>query len=141
MSKITEFLKSLGSTSEEIAQNLEIMGIKGEKCNGEFCPIIIAIYQKFPNMCSGLRTTFYHRSSGYVNFGPYGYLWVERSSNFVLTWNDCQTIDPCCPEAIGKFVKDFDNGKYPELVGKSQEQVRKEVLSKLSKQEKMALGI
>lgn len=89
----------------------------------------------------GLKALFLECSSGYRKFGSYGYIYCSASTTFKLTWNDCQIMDPHCPEVIGKFVKDFDNGKYPELEGKTQSQIKKDLLNKLSVEEKMALGI
>lgn len=141
MSKITEFLKSLGNSSNEIAENLQNMDIKGEIGNPDFCPIIKAIYKQFPNMSRGLKAVFYYYPSGYRSLGYYGYVWMNGKTIFQITWNDYQTIDPDCPEAIGKFVKDFDSGKYPFLIGKSKKELKKELLNKLTVEEKMILGI
>lgn len=117
------------------------MGIKGEMGNPDFCPIIKAIYKQFPNMSKGLKAIFYYYPSGYIKLGCYGYVWMNERTVFKITWNDCQTIDPDCPKAISKFVKDFDSGKYPELIGKSRKELKKELLNKLSIEEKMILGI
>lgn len=138
--KIEEFLESLGETSEEVANSLEQMGIKGECYNGEYCPVTKAIYQKFPNMSRGLRTLYEITTPGFVNT-IYGEIYQKRSSTVVVTWDDCQTLDPDCPKAIADFVKDFDNIKYPNLIGKSQAEFKEEVLAKLTKEEKMALGL
>jgi hypothetical protein len=35
----------------------------------------------------------------------------------VITWDDPQTLDPLCPEAIHSFMVNFDSGMYPELIG------------------------
>jgi hypothetical protein len=139
--KITEFLESLGNSSEEIAKNLSDMGIKGEVGNPQFCPIIKAIYHKMPDMSRGLKVLTIRYSSGYRKFGVYGYLWMNGYDAIKVTWNDCQTIDPHCPSVIGDFVRDFDSGKYPELVGKTRSETKKDILSKLTVEEKMALGL
>ena len=141
MSKITKFLESLGNSSEEIAKTLQEKGIKGEIGNWEFCPIIKAIYQEFPNMSKGLKALFYHYHAGYRSLGSYGFVWAESYTTFKLTWDDYQTIDPACPNVIGEFVKDFDARKYPELIGKSQKKLKEELLNKLTVEEKMILGI
>ena len=138
--KIGDFLKSLGSTSEEIADSLRNMDIKGEKTNGEFCPITKAIYKKFPNLSRGLKTYLMHSSGGYINT-VYGRLYVEPSVSCVVTWNDCQTIDPVCPQPIGRFVKDFDSSKYLDLVGDDAKTVAKKALEKLTREEILALGL
>lgn len=145
MSKIEDFLKSLGNTSEEVANTLEAMGINGEKSNPTFCPIIKSIYNEFPNLSKGLKVEILYRSAGYVNLGCYGKVWMNSSYSVVITWDDIQTMDPLCPEAVQQFVLDFDKGKYPNLVGKSETLTKKEVLTKLSniltKEERMVLGI
>lgn len=55
MSKIEGYLKSMGSTADEVAQYLRMEGIKGAKGDPCFCPIIKAIYHKFPNLSRGLK--------------------------------------------------------------------------------------
>ena len=69
------------------------------------------------------------------------YLWMNGYAAIKVTWNDCQVMDPPCPSVIGDFVDDFDCGKYPELVGKTCSEIKKDVLSKLTVEEKMALGL
>ena len=138
--KIEEFLKSLGNSSEEVANSLEKMGIKGECYNADFCPITKAIYQKFPKISKGLRTLYKITYPRYVST-VYNDIYVRGSTTIVVTWDDVQTIDPVCPKAVVDFVKEFDIKKYPRLIGKTQKDFKKEALSKLTKEEKMALGL
>lgn len=138
--KIEEFLKSLGSTSEEIADNLRKMDVKGEKENDKFCPVIKAIYKQFPNLSKGLIITFLYSPERYINT-VYGRLHIESSSSCIVTWDDRQTLDPICPAPIGQFVEDFDNGKYPDLVGDDVKTVAKKAREKLTKEELLALGL
>lgn len=137
---IEEFLESLGNTSEEVANSLEQMGIKGECYNGEYCPVTKAIYQKFPKMSRGLKTVYSITYPRYID-SIYGKLYIEGSNSVIITWDDIQTLDPDCPKAIADFVRNFDNRKYPNLIGKSQAEFREEVLARLTKEEKMALGL
>lgn len=139
--KITEFLKSLGSTSEEISASLLSMGITGEKCKPDFCPIVKAIYHKFPQMSKGLKVGFYYHPRRTCYMSGWGYFTINAHTSFKITWEDCQTSDPEVPEGIKEFVKDFDKGKYPFLEGKSKSELKKEILEKLTVEEKMVLGI
>lgn len=140
MSKIEEYLKSLGSTPQEVAENLELQGITGEIGNAQFCPVIKAIYKKFPKLSKGLIVQIRSNKGGYANFNGLT-LYFKRSERVVITWNDCQTTDPLCPQAVQDFVKEFDNGKYPHLEGLSQDQLKQQAINKLTLEEKLALGI
>ncbi len=115
MSKIEEFLQSLGSTSEEVADTLMSNGIHGRRYTTNACPIANAIYDKFPGVRDGLLVQHYKFSSGCKRLGVYGYVWHEASDEVAVTWDDVQTLDPTCPPAVKQFVIDFDNGKYPQL--------------------------
>lgn len=140
MSKIEEYLKSLGNTSQEVADNLELQGIKGEIRNAQFCPVIKAIYKQFPNLCKGLQILTQTSGGYYMNW--YGSkFYIKRSQSIVVTWRDSQTLDPSCPQAIKDFVKDFDNGKYPELIGLSQQEIKQQAIQKLTEEERLALWI
>lgn len=141
MSKIEDYLKSMGDTADDIAQFLRIEGIKGAKNDPCFCPIIKAIYHKFPNMSKGLKVDVYYDSSGYRNLGCYGSVYVDSRTYVAITWNDCQTQDPTCPAAIQDFVFKFDAGKYPDLVGESKSEMARKAKAKLTVEELMALKI
>lgn len=138
--KIDEFLKSLGSTSQEVADNLRNMGVKGEKYNEEFCPIIKAVYQNFPNLSGGLKARA-GNVPGYRCNTTYGWLYIKTSFGYEVTWDDCQTIDPICPEPVGRFIIDFDDGKYPDLVGDNIKTIKEKALKKLTKEEILSLGL
>lgn len=141
MSKISTYLASMGNSSQEVANHLELLGIKGQKSNPCFCPVIKAIYHKFPDLCKGLRVKIFASSAGYRNFGCWGLVWVEASEKVAVTWSDCQTLDPDCPPAVADFVRDFDAGKYPYLVGADDSVVAQQALAKLSIEERMALNL
>lgn len=132
---ITEILRSMGNTADEVADYLRQQGIKGERCKPSFCPVIIAIYKAIPDLCRGLRVD---TRAGWMTI--YGQR-IRIQPHVVVTWNDCQTSDPSCPQAIEDFVFKFDKGEYPDLIGKSKEISAKEALTKLTPQEKLALGL
>jgi hypothetical protein len=133
--KIVELLKSMGNTADEVAEYLRQQDIKGERCKPSFCPIIIAIYKAIPDLCQGLRVD---TRAGWMTM--YGQR-IPIQPYVVVTWNDCQTLDPSCPQAIEDFVFKFDRGEYPDLIGKSKEIAAKDALAKLTPQEKLALGL
>lgn len=141
MSKIEDYLNSMGETADEVALFLRKQGITGSIKECDFCPIIKSIYLKFPNLSPGLRVESVYYHAGYRRFGSYGYVFMEASSDVRITWGDIQTIDPTCPRAIKEFVANFDDGKYPELVGESKDDIRLRAVSKLTVEEKMALQI
>lgn len=141
MSKIEDYLKSMGSTADEVAQYLKMEGIKGAKKDPCFCPIIKAIYHKFPNLSRGLKVESVYYSAGYRSFGVYGYLYMEGRTVVRVTWSDCQTMDPDCPDAIKNFVLNFDDGQYPDLVGESSKEIAQKAISKLTIEERMALKL
>ena len=88
----SDFVKWLGNTSEEVANSLRALGVKGD--GGErSCPVAIAI-NKHANGWGG----------------------IQVDTNGYLTYGDCQIVDPQTTEAVQQFVKDFDAGKYPDLV-------------------------
>lgn len=102
--EISDYLKSLGETSEAVAQNLMAHGIKGIKESSTKCPIINAIYKYCPNCYPGL--TIYKSGCCYcIKF------------NRLLLMNPL-IIDPYLSQPIVDFIRDFDNGKYPELITK-----------------------
>lgn len=90
---LTKKLAELGNNSQEVAESLFKEGIKGKLRSKKDCPILNYLHRdmKFKGLTSPCH--------GYI------------------TWNDEQTMDPCCSEAVTKFMEDFDSGKYPELVG------------------------
>lgn len=102
---LSKFLKTIGNTSEEIANYLRTQGIKGRKTE-DCCPIAVALYKHTPTMPLGLNVR--HQTRG---FKP------NLIHSVRITWDDCQTLDPYCPEAVRQFVVDFDDGKYPDLEG------------------------
>lgn len=139
--KISEFLKSMGNTADEVADYCRQNKITGEIQNPTFCPVIKAIYAKFPNLSKGLKVTTYRIPDGYRDFGCYGVIWMEGRYVTKVTWNDCQTLDPETPQAVIDFVRKFDAKQYPDLIGTTQKELKKQTLQSLSVEQKMALGL
>lgn len=96
---INEYLKSLGETSEAVAQSLMAHGIKGIVRSPCACPIINGIYKSCPDYWPGLMI-------------------MGDNKYYSATLNDLQIMDPKLPQPVVDFMKDFDNGKYPELIAK-----------------------
>lgn len=90
---LTKKLVKLGNNSHEVAESLLKEGIKGKIKSTTHCPIL----------------NYLHRDMEFKG--------LTSPRQGYITWNDEQTIDPSCPEAVTKFMEDFDSGKYPELVG------------------------
>ena len=84
-------LRDLGNTPDEIAEKLQKLGIKGDRWSMYHCPIV----------------NFYNKFCGGLVFAPYvGHL---RSK-------DEQCLDPVVPGPVRDFMREFDNGKYTELM-------------------------
>lgn len=95
----SEFLQSLGNTSQEVADSLRRLGVKSKKpfdaasyCYN--CPIAVA-----------------------VNEHSNGWGGIKVSQNGYLTYSDSQIMDPKTTPAVQWFIQDFDKGLYPDLVG------------------------
>lgn len=90
----TEFLKSLGNTSEEVANSLRRLGVKSKPWGtpGYNCPLAVAVNE---------------HSCGW------GGIYVSPSG--CLTYRDSQIINPQTTTAVQQFVRDFDKGLYPDL--------------------------
>ena len=92
--KQRQALLSLGTTKEEVAQNLTKLGIKGGRYDCQKCPIANLIGQQ-----STFWESFWH--------GSIPIMWI----NTIV--NDKQY------KAIREFIKAFDNGEFPDLIGNS----------------------
>lgn len=91
----TEFMESLGDSSSAVAESLRVLSVKGfTDGRGCMCPIAVAI-----------------------NIHAKGWGGIRVSSNGYASYNDCQIMDPQSTQAVKDFVKDFDSGVYPDLVG------------------------
>jgi hypothetical protein len=89
----SEFVKSLGSTADEVAESLRRLGVKGRRRSRCECPIAVAVNKHAPGW-GGIRVS----GSGY------------------LSYNDVQIMDPQTTSAVQAFVRAFDDGSYPYLV-------------------------
>ena len=94
--KLSDYLNSLGTTSEEVAQSLRRAGIKGVRVSTCACPILKAIYDALPDYWPGLKI--------------YG-----KPPSYHASLGDSQICDPALPAAVIAFISDFDLGKYPDL--------------------------
>jgi len=92
MGAVSDFLKDMGNTSEEVAESIRKIGVKGVQKNPRHCPLALAIREKFPSTI-GLRV-----------------------GGNTMTYSDPQTMDPAHTPSTSQFVKDFDAGKYPDLI-------------------------
>lgn len=99
--KLSEYLKSLGNTPDEVADSLRRQGIKGVKESTYHCPILNAIYKACPDYWSGLKIT---------NGDKHGDHWYYHAG-----LDDCQIMDPSLPQPVMDFIGKFDCGEYPDL--------------------------
>lgn len=99
---LNEYLTSLGSSADEVAESLRQQHVRGRRGSTHQCPIIRGIYKACPDYWSGLRIV-----SGYKKQnGDWGY---------TATLRDSQIMDPTLPQAVMNFIGNFDEGKYPDL--------------------------
>lgn len=108
--KLSDYLKSLGNTADEVAESLRRQGIKGIKASTCKCPILNAIYTAIPDYWSGLRI---------VNGSKYGDHW-----SYYASLDDDQICDPTLPQPVMDFIGKFDEGGYPDLEAKVVREVK-----------------
>jgi len=111
---ISEYLKSLGETSEEVAESLRKQGVKGKVASHCHCPILNGIYQACPDYWTGLTIA----GGSKTQKGD----WYYHAS-----LHDYQIMDPQLPQPVMNFIGDFDTGKYPFLEAKVVKEVTKRV--------------
>lgn len=99
--RVSEYLKSLGNTAEDVAMSLRAQGIKGKKLSRNHCPILNGIYKACPDYWTGLRIVNGRKIDG---------KWYYHA-----TLDDAQIMDPTLPEPVMQFIGEFDEGKYPDL--------------------------
>lgn len=88
-------MKTLGYSSGAVAASLVALKVKGRReVSGSHCPVAVAI-------------NIY--SSGWGDVRVY--------KGGLVTYNDSQIINPQSTQAVKDFVKDFDAGMYPGLIG------------------------
>lgn len=100
--KVKDFLKSLGTGPNKVAENLKEMKIKGYRAESNSCPITKALRKNFKNL-KGISTDSDSPQCRWVT--------VE----FDYRREDCSVK---VPSAVAKFVQKFDNNDYPELAFK-----------------------
>ncbi len=101
---ITEFLTSLGTTADEVADSLRAAGIRGIRSSMCNCPILNAVYQALPDYWPGL-----------VILGSV----TKNGRSYRATLGDSQICDPRLTPAIEDFIAKFDSGSYPDLAAGS----------------------
>lgn len=104
---IDEYFKSLGDTSEKVADSLKNQGIKGVKLSTCHCPIVNAVYKAIPDYWPGLKI---HSET-------------THGTQYRAKLNDAQIFDPKLPGPVQDFIADFDYGKYPDLEVKEVKEV------------------
>lgn len=90
--QVQNFLKSLGSGPNKIAENLTEQKVKGVSGDSHACPIAKIVKKNFKSLkevCVSDQLQFVYKDEDYI-------------------------VD--LPSAVGKFVEKFDNGDYPNLV-------------------------
>lgn len=102
--KISDYLKSLGNTSDEVAMSLRAQGIKGKRTSKCHCPVLNGIYRACPDYWSGLEI-----------FGGAPDSKIGSKHHYYATLQDSQIMDPQLPQAVQNFIGDFDLGKYPDM--------------------------
>lgn len=104
---ITDYLASLGTTPDEIADSLRAQDIKGKQKS-----------QKQGIICNAINTQC-NAWPGLKVYGDCSKQDTEGHWYYRATYNDCQIMDPRLPKPIQDFLGLFDQGKYPHLVAKS----------------------
>jgi hypothetical protein len=93
--EVSGFLKTLGSGPNKIAENLAAMKIKGTLAEGSDCPIVKCLRKKFKNL----------KSLSVAEDVEFTYKGEEYAVKY--------------PAAVGKFIENFDDGKYPAITTKT----------------------
>jgi hypothetical protein len=84
---IEQDLKALGDTTDQIADTLQGLGIKGHREQSYGCPI----YRYLQSKGHAIGSVGYH------------YISIVAQSSFYM------------PSLITDFIRSFDHGKYPDL--------------------------
>ncbi len=92
--RISDYLRQLGDTPEEVAVSLASQGIKGVRKQAYCCAIIVGIKKN----CSDS-------------------MWpgIKAPRPGMITYSDAQIMDPICPQPVTEFMREFDDGKHPYL--------------------------
>jgi len=92
--EVVTFLKTLGSGPKKIAESLTAMKIKDTLRVSQDCPIAKCLRKQFKNLKS-------LSVSDVVSF-------THKGEEYEVSY----------PVAIGKFIENFDEGKYPAVATK-----------------------
>lgn len=100
--KLNEYLTSLGSSADEVAESLRQQGVKGRRGSSRRCPILNGIYKACPDYWSGLIIVNGRKKD-------------DGNWSYYAALRDSQIMDPTLPQAVMNFIGNFDEGKYPDL--------------------------
>ena len=84
-----EALEWLGGTADEVAENLRLRGIRGERWEPATCPLAVYLREWWPTAHVAMGTS-----------------WDDN--NMGVDWNN--------PGATCEFEDAFDDGEYPDLI-------------------------
>jgi hypothetical protein len=112
-----EFLRSLGSTSTEVAESLLAMGVKAERDTCYRCPIAVVLVDEL-----GMDVDDVEVDGKTAAFAD-----AERTSLFL-------------PVAVRKFIEEFDGGGHPDLEGDHLEWLRQQRAARRSLAGQMKIG-
>lgn len=117
MSNPEDFLRSLGSTSTEVAESLRAMGVKAERETCYRCPIAVVLVDELGMEVDDVA----------VN---------DKRASF----QDAQRTSVFLPLAVRKFIAEFDSGNYPFLEGDHLAWLRQQRAARRSLAGQMKIG-
>jgi len=94
---ISAFLKSLGSTADEVATLLRKEGIKGIPIAAGSCPIARLVKKRYPKAAD---------------------FTISRGRFSVGTGRTCRYADVDWSSGVSRFIEKFDGHAYPDLEDK-----------------------
>jgi hypothetical protein len=115
--KLMTILKGLGTGKNKVAENLKAKKIKGLIGEAYLCPVARYIKRSFPKASVGVGASF-----------------------VVMEFSDKSEFEIDPPKAVGNFIREFDNNKYPELV-MSLSEAKKEAFKKEAKKFTRAINV
>ncbi len=102
--RIEKMLAGLGDTADAVAESLRDKGIRGLRCQGEFCPIATLIRSEFPETEAD-EWGWVLQAHGY---GPLDY-YVDQGRLYMH--GDVLLH----PEPVRQFIEAFDEHGYPDM--------------------------
>lgn len=112
--KLRGMIEGLGTTSAEIAASLELEGVQGDKGSASSCAISAYVRKHFPEI---LPNTGYIGSVSITQVGTGSDEWDDYYAEVLA--NDVVCEDLGFGGIMGpraKFIREFDEGLYPNLV-------------------------